>query len=117
MRMSDSTVKKVSADTAPKGDLGQRYLAAGKSVSMRLWDEEPGDQKTPARRDYETIGFVISGRAELVLEGQTIRLEPGDSWLVPKDAEHSYRIVERFKAVEATAPPAEVRGRDAQPAG
>jgi quercetin dioxygenase-like cupin family protein len=39
-------------------------------------------------------------------------LEAGDSWLVPKDAIHRYRIVEHFVAVEATSPPAHVRGRD-----
>lgn len=55
---------------------------------------------------------MISGRAELELEGQTVRLEPGDSWLVPANAEHSYRILEPFTAVEATAPPAQVHGRD-----
>jgi quercetin dioxygenase-like cupin family protein len=111
--MSDSTVKKVSAATAPKGELGQRYLGSGKRVSMRLWEQEPAGEAKPAtRRDYETIGYVISGRAELQLEGQTIRLEPGDSWLVPPDAEHSYRILEPFTAVEATAPPAQVHGRD-----
>src|SRR5680860_159626 len=35
--MSDTTLKKVEADTSPKGDMGQRYLASGKHVSMRLW--------------------------------------------------------------------------------
>lgn len=111
--MSDATIKKVSAFTAPKGALGQRYLVSGKGVSMRLWQEEPASgTKPPTRRDYETVGYVIEGRAELVLEGQTIRLEPGDSWLVPKDAEHVYRILEPFTAVEATSPPAQVHGRD-----
>ena len=115
--MSDTTVKKVSSTTAPTGELGQRYLVSGKSVSMRLWDEDAGEPKPPAKRSYETVGFVISGRAELTLEGQTLRLEAGDSWLVPKDAEHSYRILEPFKAVEATAPPAQVHGRDAPQGG
>lgn len=111
--MSDSTIKKVSARTAPRGAQGQRYLGSGKRVSMRLWQDEPaGEAKHSSRRDYETIGYVISGAAELTLEGQTIRLEPGDSWLVPPDAEHSYRILETFTAVEATAPPAQVHGRD-----
>ena len=111
--MSDTTVKKVSSATSPRGELGQRYLASGKSVSMRLWqDEPPGEPKPPSRRDYETVGYVIGGRAELHLEGQTLRLEPGDSWLVPKGAEHSYKILEPFTAVEATAPPAQVHGRD-----
>ena len=61
---------------------------------------------------YEAIGFVIDGRAELEIEGQKILLQRGDSWLVPKGAEHCYRIREEFTAVEATAPPAEVHARD-----
>ena len=64
------------------------------------------------RREYETVGYVLKGRAELTLEGQTVRLEAGDSYVVPHGAEHSYRILETFSAVEATSPPAEVHGRD-----
>jgi quercetin dioxygenase-like cupin family protein len=80
---------------------------------MRLWrDEAPGEAKPVTRRDYETVGYVIGGRAELELEGQTIRLEPGDCWLVPADAEHCYRVLEPFTAIEATSPPAQVHGRD-----
>ena len=109
----DTTIKKVSSKTSPKGEMGQKYLADGKSVSMRMWEaEEPGEPKPEARRDYETVGYVIEGRAELHLEGQKILLEPGDSWLVPKGASHTYNILERFTAVEATSPPAEVHGRD-----
>lgn len=112
--MSDTTVQKVSSASSPKGEMGQVYLASGKRVSMRMWrDEEPTAGKPAASRDYETVGFVVSGRAELTLEGQTLRLEPGDSWLVPAGAEHTYRILESFTAIEATAPPAEVHGRDA----
>jgi quercetin dioxygenase-like cupin family protein len=111
--MTDTTIKKVSAAHSPKGDMGQKYLASGKRVSMRLWDAEPGGQeKPPSVRDYETVGYVISGRAELRLEGQTVTLEPGDSWLVPPGAAHSYVIREPFTAIEATMPPAQVHGRD-----
>lgn len=109
----DTTVTKVSGTHAPKGPLGQRYLASGKNIAMRLWeDEPPGDAGIEGRRDYETVGYVISGRAELHLEGQVVRLEPGDSWVVPKGAAHSYAILEHFTAVEATYPPAHVQGRD-----
>jgi len=111
--MTETTVKKVNAGSAPRGELGQRYLVSGKTVSMRLFEQEPaGEPKAPTRRDYETVGYVVGGRAELVLEGQTLRLEPGDSWLVPRGAEHSYRILEPFTAIEATSPPAQVHGRD-----
>jgi quercetin dioxygenase-like cupin family protein len=111
--MTDKTVKKVSSGNSPKGQMGQQYLACGVRMAMRLWSDEPSDQATSAsERDYEILGYVISGRAELQLEGQTILLEPGDSWLIPRGARHSYRILEPFTAVEATSPPARVHARD-----
>ncbi|HYG65855.1 MAG TPA: cupin domain-containing protein [Thermoanaerobaculia bacterium] len=110
--MGDTTVTKIDSRHSPVGEMGQRYLASGVHVAMRLWEEEPGEGKPASRRDYETVGFVIDGRAELTLEGQTVTLEPGNSWVVPKGAEHRYRVLERFKAVEATSPPAHAHGRD-----
>lgn len=111
--MADSSVQKVSSAASPKGEMGQKYLASGKTVSMRLWEnEQPAEPKPEAQRDYETVGYVLKGRAELHLEGQVVRLEPGDSWVVPKGSSHTYKILEAFTAVEATSPPAEVHGRD-----
>jgi len=111
--MSDTTVTKVDSSHSPRGKLGQKYLASGVHVAMRLWEnEEPGHHKPAARRGYETVGFVIAGRAELHIEGQVVLLEPGNSWVVPKGAEHSYMILETFTAVEATSPPAHIHGRD-----
>jgi quercetin dioxygenase-like cupin family protein len=110
--MTDTTVTKIDSRHSPQGTMGQMYLASGVHVAMRLWDQEPGDAKPERSRDYETVGYVISGRAELRLEGQTVRLEPGDSWVVPRGATHTYRILEPFKAVEATSPPAHAHGRD-----
>ncbi len=44
----DESVDKVNESAATRGEMGQRYLASGESVSMRLWDgEEPG---TPSQR-------------------------------------------------------------------
>src|SRR4029453_3724372 len=113
MIMGDTTIKKVEAGSSPRGEMGQKYLVAGKRVSMRLWIDEPGGKlKAPTTRDYETVGYVISGSAKLDLEGQTLNLKAGDSWLVPTGASHQNTITEPFTAIEATAPPAEVHGRD-----
>src|SRR4029450_14112746 len=74
--MPDTTIKKVEAITSPRGELGQHYLVAGKRVSMRLWVQEPGRKlKAPTTRAYEAVGYVISGSARLVLEGQTLNLK------------------------------------------
>jgi len=111
--MGDATVNKVSSSKSPVGKAGQKYLASGVHISMRLWeDEKPGQSKPETKRDFETVGFVLKGRAELLIEGQKITLEAGDSWIVPKGAIHTYKILEDFTAVEATYPPAQVHGRD-----
>lgn len=111
--MADSTVKKIDSHHSPRGSMGQKYLVSGKSVSMRLWEDlQPGTRKDMRVRDYETVGYAIRGRAQLDIEGQTILLKTGDSWVVPRGSRHSFIILEPFTAVEATAPPAEVHGRD-----
>lgn len=114
--MGDSSIVKVDSATSPKGPEGQRYLASGTSLSMRLWEAEPGGDRPEVVRDYETVGYVIDGRAELHTEGQVVILERGHSWVVPRGASHTYVITEAFTAVEATHPPAEVKGRDEPPA-
>lgn len=111
--MTDTTIKKVTSGHAPTGPNGEVYLASAKRLSMRMWrDEQPTDAKPAHAHEYEVVGYVIAGRAELDLEGQTVVLEPGDSWAVPAGASHTYRILESFTAVEATSPPFQVHGRE-----
>jgi quercetin dioxygenase-like cupin family protein len=98
----------IDAAAAPAGAQGEKKLAAGHHVALRLWeDEQPSEPKPLSNRPYETVGYVLKGRAELHLEGKVTVLEPGMSYLVPQGASHTYKILETFSAVEATSPPAE----------
>jgi len=97
---------KVNARQAQTGPQGQKILAAGQNLSMRMWEnEKPSKNKPQSVREYETVGYVLSGKAELNLDGKKITLEAGDSWVVPKGVSHSYDIIETFTAVEANHPP------------
>src|SRR5215510_15074446 len=108
----DTTVKKVSSLASPHGDMDQSYLVSGKRVSLRLWRNEKPQKKPATRRDYETVGYVVSGKAELIVEGQTVMLEPGDSWLVPAGADHTYPCLCYSTVVDTTTPSAQIHGRD-----
>jgi len=112
---TDTTIKKIDSAHSPRGQMGQLYLASGVSLAMRLWrDEQPGELGSMYSRPYETVGYVIEGRAELHSEGQVVTLATGDSWVAPKGAHHAYKVLEPFTAVEATHPPAHVEGRDTE---
>ena len=107
--MADSTIKKVDGTHSPTQG-AEKFLASGTQVAMRMWeDEAPNDDKSEHSSPYETVGYVIKGKAELHSEGQTITLNPGDSYVVPKNAKHKYKILETFTAVEATSPPAQAQ--------
>ncbi len=102
------TIVSSDKETGPDGEVA---LAAGAAMSMRMWRNEQPHDKAPHRSPYETLGYVVAGRADLTIQGQTASLKPGDSYLVPANAEHSYRITEAFTAVECTAP-AQARPKD-----
>lgn len=110
--MPDTTVAKIDSTYSPIGDMGQKCLVSGKRMAMRMWEAYPPRETHEHARPYETVGFVISGRAELHVEGQVVALNPGDSWVVPREARHRYVILEPFTAIEVTSPPAQVHGRD-----
>lgn len=113
--MTEASAKKVNFTNSSAGEMGQSYLASGANMAMRLWqDETPSDNPKPvSQRDYEVLGYVLKGKAELHVENQRLTLEPGDSWVVPAGAPHTYRILEPFSALETTSPPARFEGRDA----
>ena len=64
--------------------MGQTYLVSGKRVSMRLWENEPRQVSEADRRDYETVGYVLAGRAELMIEMKDILAD--DDYRVLKSA-------------------------------
>jgi len=101
-----------SKSDAETGEMGQAYLATGKQVAMRRWEETVCDFGEATCREYETVGYVLSGVLELDLAGESVTLRRGDSWLVPAGATHRYRIVEPIVAIEATSPPARFNDRD-----
>ena len=48
---------------------------------------------------------MIEGKAELHVDSKVIMLTPGDAWVIPTGASHTYRILKPFTAVEITYPP------------
>ena len=101
------TSYKVSREDTKHGENGEHHLVRGEHSSMRLWhNEQPSDaqDKQPHANDYETLGYVVSGRVELTVEGQSVTLEAGDSYLVPQGKQHTYRVLETLNAVEVLTP-------------
>ena len=48
--MSDTSVQKVQSAHSPRGAGGQKYLATGIAIGMRLWEEVPPGRDKPELR-------------------------------------------------------------------
>lgn len=84
-----------------------KSLIAGTNVALRLWEHDTRERdRIMHSRSYETVGYVLEGHARLHLGAQIVALGPGDSYVVPVGAEHSYEVTHApFRAIEAIAPP------------
>ncbi|AWT36326.1 cupin [Deinococcus arenae] len=96
---------KVSQNDTTHGTDGEHHLVRGERSSMRLWHrEEPNADKPEHTHEYETLGYVIEGRVDLIVNGETVSLQPGDSYHVPAGTPHTFRVTETLTAVEVTTP-------------
>lgn len=96
--------------SASRSHRGQTCLISGKRMELRLWKNvepqpEEGAEIPERERPYETVGYVLEGRAKLHRDDHTTLLTVGDVWLVPAWTPHAYEVLEPFTAVEATSPP------------
>ena len=83
----------------------ESIVARGANTALRVWrDEAPNAGKPEETRPYETLGYIVAGRLELTVNGETSSLSAGDAYTVPANAPHRYVVREQLTAVEAITP-------------
>ncbi|HKL50019.1 MAG TPA: cupin domain-containing protein [Wenzhouxiangellaceae bacterium] len=101
--MSSNVLKGENIESGPLGDL---QLAQGDSVGLRIWRDYTTDEKAERTRPYEIVGYVVKGEVTVVIDGHPSELVEGDSFVIPSNTSHSFRIPIRATIIEATSPPA-----------
>jgi quercetin dioxygenase-like cupin family protein len=64
-----------------------------------------GDNPPSHRHPNEQSGYVISGKYNVIIDGVTCRIGPGDSYTIPRDTEHRMEIVEPGEVLDFFSPP------------
>ena len=54
---------------------------------------------------HEQSGYVISGRYELTLDGEKYELQAGDTYVIPGNRIHSFRVIETGEVIDVFTPP------------
>jgi quercetin dioxygenase-like cupin family protein len=53
---------------------------------------------------HEQTGYMIEGKLNLKIAGKEFEVNPGDSWSIPSNAEHSAEVLENTVVVEVFSP-------------
>ena len=104
--MAENTVR---AGEAATGDRGQRLLARGERVALRLWEHEPAGETAPEHANpYEYVAYLVAGAMRVRIGGaEPVELRAGDSYVVPAETPYAFEVLEPATVVEAVAPPDE----------
>jgi quercetin dioxygenase-like cupin family protein len=84
-----------------------RVLAEGTEMILLEVTMPPGQESPPHVHDHESVGYLVSGRAQTVVGGEPFDLRPGDGFRHPPGVEHSMKALDEGAVwLEIKSPPA-----------
>jgi len=87
-----------SIDFAEKAVVSKHVMKNGSgNVSLFAFDKNEGlsEHTTP----FDALVFVVSGKADIIIDGASNILESGESIIMPANVPHALNAVEKFKMV------------------
>jgi quercetin dioxygenase-like cupin family protein len=81
--------------------------AVGERMMVTLMTFKKNQRVGTHSHPHEQAGYCIEGSFELTVDGASTVIKEHDSYVIPADAPHSYRVLEDALAVEMFSPPRE----------
>jgi quercetin dioxygenase-like cupin family protein len=102
-------VKQADATTGPRGE---RLLAHGDTLALRVWDHEPAGEQSPEHsNDYEYVAYVTDGSLRVRIgDDDAQEVGAGDSYVVPANTPYTFEVLQAATVVEAVSPPSALGG-------
>lgn len=79
--------------------------AGGKLRQITKMNYVVGNYGSPHQHPNEQSGYVISGRYELIIDGEEYELQAGDTYAIPGNQIHSFKVIEGGEVIDVFTPP------------
>jgi uncharacterized cupin superfamily protein len=98
----------VARDQATSGQDGERLMARGRRVELRLWERDPASEAaTPPDAAHDHVAYVQDGALIVAIaDDPPVELHAGDSYVVPAGERCRFEVLEPATVVEAIGPAA-----------
>ena len=81
-----------------------KTLVYGQKTSLCEFRLEKGKAIPSHKHPHEQIGYLVSGQMKLIIEDEAFVVEPGDSWSILGDVEHTAECLKDSVVVEVFSP-------------
>lgn len=102
--MTKRIVKKEDAVKRMFKGVSLDSLAVGEKSIVCKMNYVVGNFATEHTHPHEQIGYVISGRYRMTVDGQEAELYPGDSYAIPGNVPHSFEVIEGGEVIDVFTP-------------
>lgn len=97
-------VKKAEAKKREFKGVHLDSLAVGEQSMVTKMNYIAGNYATEHTHPHEQCGYVISGRYLMTIEENEFILEAGDSYAVPGNTPHSFKVLEAGEVIDVFTP-------------
>ncbi len=85
--------------------LHRRTLIEGKAMMICECTFASGVKVPDHSHPHEQVGYVVSGKIQITIDGRSFDLEAGDSYCAPSNVSHSACTLERSIVIDIFSPP------------
>lgn len=79
-------------------------LAVGEKSMVTKMNYVVGNYATEHTHPQEQCGYVISGKYLMTIEDHAFTLKPGDSYAIPGNVPHSFKVIEPGEVIDVFTP-------------
>lgn len=99
-----SVVKKENAKKRVFKGVHLESLAVGEKSMVCKMNYKDGDFATEHQHPHEQCGYVVSGEYELTIKDKKYIITPGDSYAIPGNTPHSFRVIKAGEVIDVFTP-------------
>ncbi len=87
-------------------------LGSGKMVNAMHWSTPAHTISPSHEHPEEQIGYVVKGRIEVTIAGETAVLKAGDCYFIAGNMPHHFRLLEDSEVIDIFSPPRPIPEKD-----
>lgn len=101
---SKTVVKKENAEKREFKGVSLDSMAVGEKTIVTKMNYAEGNYASTHSHYHEQSGYVISGKYCLTVDGKSYELNSGDSYAIPGNVPHSFKVIEGGEVVDVFTP-------------